>query len=172
MATITSPIIYNIQHLTIHMTVNPPMTQENPSVETCTSEEATLLKEKKIESIDLETEYEKGIACSEYCWLVLGKITAIFAMVISAAAGTCLAIGATMSDMTKVELGIAIGVLGYKISKVFMEAEITSFKVYAKTWYDSYESILNLGLKLFPVITLTHALFSSGDTEVSSLLDS
>tara|TARA_A100001015_G_C15023238_1_gene729097 strand:- start:872 stop:1360 length:489 start_codon:yes stop_codon:yes gene_type:complete len=157
MTTVTSPIIYNIQHLTINFTVPPSTAQETSCVDESARDEATLLMEKKVEALNSES--EKEFDCSTYCWQALGKITALFTLLVSAGAGTCLAIGATMSDMTKVELGIAIGVLGYKISKVFMEAEITSFKDYVKTWYDSYESILNLSLKLFPVMTFTHAFF-------------
>jgi hypothetical protein len=160
MTTVTSPIIYNIQNLTINFTVSPTTAQESPCMDELAREEPTPLKEKKVEALYSEIESEKEFDCSTYCWRALGKITALFTLLVSAAAGSCLAIGATISDMTKVELGIAIGVLGYKISKVFMEAEITSFKEYVKTWYDSYESIVNLSLKLFPVMTFTHTFFT------------
>jgi hypothetical protein len=155
----TNQVLYNIQNLTINVNNTTVLDSlNNKSVTTLDDIETPQIDEKVKKSSAPEIKpIEKS---SSLCWKTLGKVTAVFALIISAVAGATLAMYATVSDMTKVELGIAIGVLGHKISKNFMEAEINCGSDYFKTWYDSYESILTLSLQIFPVITLSHALFT------------
>ena len=74
MTTVTSPIIYNIQNLTINFNVSPSSAEESPCVDELAREEPTPLKEKKLKRFTLKSKVKKSLIVQHIVGKLLEKL--------------------------------------------------------------------------------------------------